>query len=836
MFSINPIISDVLGGTHLVEDKKSGKKVFAYPLNYLKPMNFMLNQEQHDAQFQRILDLTHPEVSLVEFKQLVKDEVEKLEQLKNTTPRVESTKPISGKSLSPFKYLHMVWGLHSLHTSYDFSHKSYEEIEEIYDPRIGAIALDGIEEITLMKQKEQNTGDDIHNYKFYEETETARTRAIEFLAGASKLNNDYLNNLYLSDSIDNLLTNFFHVQVTNQLESESLYVVKTKKAGMVMQYHNELYNIFFQAITFRILRTENSLDNFDAGSKKLLQLRNLDGPNRNNLYKSKIGSSKSNNTMPKIKPIVELDSQLYEQIKEFPRVYKEEELELKAHIKPMRRDNGKVFNEDESNNTDKKYIPTPFMQKCRNRAVSAKIAKNGLNLPSDYNTPPTEMLGEFFESLSTKTEDKKLYASVLATTMAIGTQITHTIDMLMSKKDSIFKYKNGILTVKIDETIYASSVKSTFISETANSLSFRVPHLLGMLITDAKNCISAKNEEFDKDGFTKQFKIYLNKAKKQFPKKIAISVETLHRPLKAYIIDTGADMLTANLATATYHTNERAKMAYNSTDKKSQAHSSLINNFWVELKLDDVAREILSIEAQVFATKSIEITKPEYTGSSRAVDTKKTKEFFLVLNNNIKQSMTAEDNNAIFNLSTVKIGYAMSLLAGTRNFNNSTDFSSWSYTLGTIAISEKANSISAGLRIIPICQELNEYIKSYNETFLQPRGLKKKVCFYNAGKEMPFNKHSAIKILQDTPNLTNRAILEEYVQNVPTNTGRHCISKKATELSVPTEFISTFLGHNFSGSEQFGIYSTLNTQSYYDSMKYVTSSLAIEFGIGGALW
>lgn len=206
------------------------------------------------------------------------------------------------------------------------------------------------------------------------------------------------------------------------------------------------------------------------------------------------------------------------------------------------------------------------------------------------------------------------------------------------------------------------------------------------------------------------------------------------------------------------------------------------------------------------------------------------------LDENIKIATIAEDDDTLFKLATIKMGYSMNLLAGTRSFNNSTDFSSWSYALGTITISEKANSIAAGLRIIPICDKLNEGLKSYSDTFLKPRGLKQKICFYNVGKDMPFNQHSTKKVLNSISNLSKRAVLEEYVQNVPTNTGRHCISKKATELSIPTEFIYTFLGHNFSGSEQFGIYSTLDTKQYYEDMRFVTSFIATEFGIGGLSW
>lgn len=838
MLSVNPIIDDVLGGFPAMEDKKGGKTVLAYPLNALLPLDFMLNQGKHDAQFQRILDLTHPEVLLVKFKQLVNDEISRLQPLKETNPKVESIKPLGGKNLKPFIYSHRIWGLHSLHTSYDFAHRSYDEIQEVYDHRIGAIALDGIEEITLMKQKEENTGDGIHGYKFYEDTERARTRAMEFLVAASKQNNEYINKRYLACSIEDLLQNFFRIHTTDILEAECLYVAKTTEAGRVMQYRNETENVSFQAITFRILRTATSLDSFDAGAKKLQQLKNLDGPSRNSQYVSRVGASKSKTSTPKVKPIVEeLDSQLYEQVRDLPRVSNEEQLELKARTKPMRRDDGSALGENGTTAVESEaHVPTLDTQKRRNAAASAKIAKNGLPLQSNYNTPPIELLSDFLASLPTNTDDEKLFASIVTMTTVIGSQASLVVDMLMKSKNSLLKDKGSKLSVKIDESIFASSASAEFLGKSDNSISFHIPHLMGMQISAAKNSVEKRSEAVDKDELIEQCKQYLKDAIQQFPRRINFSIDTLHRPLKAYATAIGADILTANFATATYHTNERAKMAYNATNKDSQAHSNLVNDFWVELNLDEVARNILGIGGNIFATKAIEIAKPKYTGSSRCANVNKTRKFFLALDENIQVATIAEDDETLFELATTKMGYAMSLLAGTRSFNNSTDFSSWSYALGTITLSEKANSIAAGLRVVPISDELNDGLKSYNDTFLKPRGLKQKLCFYDAGKAIPFNQHSAKKVLDGIPNLAKKAVLEEYVQNVPTNTGRHCISKKATELSIPSEFISTFLGHNFAGSEQFGIYSTLDTKRYYEDMRYVTSSIAIEFGIGGLSW
>lgn len=829
MLKINPIIDVVLGGVPDV-----------YPLNILKPLDFMLEQDEHDAKFQEILDLKHSDISLVAFKQLVKDEVASFEHLRETYKEVESLKPIGGKNLRPFKYSHEVWGLMTIYGAYDFAHKSYAEIATIYDPRIGNIVLAGIESISMMKQKEASTAADAHDYKFYEVTETTRSRAIEFLVAGSKQDNTYFNNLYLDASIDDLLQNFFHVLSTQPLEAACLYVAETK-AGNVMQYQNDAENISFQAPTFRLLRTANSLGGFGVGMRKMEQLENLDMPNRNSKYaksiKINVGSS-SGSIKQLIKPVKEdLEVDLIEQLKPLPRVHKEEELELKAYTKRVRRDDGRELGEVSDEKPKEAHIPSPYMQSRRNRAVSSKIVKNSLYLASDYTIVPPEILGDFLSSMPIETQKDKFFASLTVITLFLGCKIEDTILMLREDKNTLFSYADGVVTVVIDKSNFASLIAKDFLQHSSYEISFELPYLLSMLVANAKRVLSSSSDlaALDTHDLVQQFKEYLKLSKKLFPKRVSIDTNKLHRHLKSYIKAKDADLITSFFATATYHQNDIPKMDYTATNKDSQAHSHLVSCYWMELDLDSVARDILGLHGEVFSTKQITVKDPKYCGSSRCVKVEKTREFFAALDENIKSCIVSEDD-ALFPLATIKMAYSMSLLMGTRSFNNSLDFSSWSYELGTTTISEKASSIAAGLRVIPLCDLINNGLRSYNEVFLQPYGLEQRVCFVDAGKVIPFTQHSALQTLKRFPKLMKRAVLEEYVQNVPLNTGRHCFAKKATELSVSSEYISTYLGHNFSGSEQFGIYSTLDTKKYYEQVRYVTSSLAIEFGIGGLSW
>jgi hypothetical protein len=249
-----------------------------------------------------------------------------------------------------------------------------------------------------------------------------------------------------------------------------------------------------------------------------------------------------------------------------------------------------------------------------------------------------------------------------------------------------------------------------------------------------------------------------------------------------------------------------------------------------------ISRKILGIPDGIFATESISITNPSFAGSSNCVVAKKSKAFFRALDDNIRHYTLLDDGQILFNLVSIKMGYSSSILAGTRSFKNSKDFTSWSYTASTLTISEKASSAAAGLRVVPLCQIMNDGYKSYSDNFLKPLSLEKRICLLDGENTLDFSKQSVYKTLKGIPKLHERAVLEEYVQNVPLNTGRHCFTQKAIALSIQSEYISTFMGHNFSGSEQFGIYSTLNTTEYAEAVRYVSTTLANEHGIKDLSW
>jgi len=116
---------------------------------------------------------------------------------------------------------------------------------------------------------------------------------------------------------------------------------------------------------------------------------------------------------------------------------------------------------------------------------------------------------------------------------------------------------------------------------------------------------------------------------------------------------------------------------------------------WIELGYDDVTRNILGLPGTLFSTVSIELPTPIFSGSSRCVKPSASREFFRLLSGNMIRFDS--DSEEVFNLASIGVRYAASLLLGTRSFEGSANFESASFSEQVMMISEKATSIPAGI-------------------------------------------------------------------------------------------------------------------------------------------
>ncbi len=642
-------------------------------------------------------------------------------------------------------------------------------------------------------------------------------------------NSNYLKNLYLDvdDRID-LDLNFFNIQNTNKWESDSLYVVKAAGRN-VMKYENEDEELEFQIFSSRMLK-HGSVNNFEDAQHKTLQLYALEGANHNSKYVSKRKPSIKSNGVSISTIVEELDDKLIPLVRPLPRgLLSEEKAELEAIARPKHRDMSSSKSEKSSKET---VCDSSYAQHVRNRAFSSNVSKSALVLPSDYNIPELEHLSAFAATaLSIENDSEKLYASIFILLVSFGCLFDDLLNMLNEEKGALFSLKNGIMTTKIDNTLFAKDINE-LLESSEHEISFNLPILMNMLVVKAKFFIehSSKttNELFD------GFKLYLKNAVNHFGSEISLKPKQLYRTMKCYTKNNASDLLSGCLTSGVYSKGEKAKLSYTSVRSSSANHSQIISSLWIDLGLDAAARKIIGLNGDLFTTQSVEIPEVTYAGSSNCAKAGSSREF----SDTIESTIATYDikSNEAFNLATIGVRFAMNLLLGTRNFNNSANFESASFSEAMMMVNEKASTVPAGIRVIPMCPTITSLMEAYYEDFLQPRGLDKNIWLIDNGKPTLYSSKKAYSILSKMPNINNKAILEQYVKDVPLNTGRHCFTKKAIELGISTQYISAYMGHYFAGAEQLGIYSTMDVISYSKAVKNVTSQIAFEHGIKDRLW
>lgn len=642
-------------------------------------------------------------------------------------------------------------------------------------------------------------------------------------------NSNYLKNLYLDidDSID-LDLNFFNIQNTDKWESDCLYVVKAGGRN-VMKYENVDEGLSFQIFSSRMLK-DGSVDNFEDAQHKTLQLYSLDDANHNSKYASRRKKTRTSHSTS-VSPIVEeLDSKLIPLVRPLPRgVVYEEKVELEAIARPKHRD---MLSSGRKKSSRQTMCDSKHAQYVKNRAFSSKVSKNALVLSSEYEIPELKHLSAFAaNALSIANDTEKLYAAIFILNLVLGCKFKDLVDLFNEEKSALFTKKEDVITVQIDNKLFANDV-SQLMEGSVHEISFNIPILMHMLIVKTKFLIGYDNKTTDElfEGFTQ----YLKEASSSFEYEIVLKPNKLYRVMKRYLKEHSSDLLSSCFATGAYSAGEEAKLSYTSVRSKSAIHSQIITNLWIELDFDNISRKIMDLNSNPFTSKHIEIPKISYSGSSKCLKASESKQFFKTIESNMNECDMSSDE--AFNLATIGVRYAMSLLLGTRSFNNSANFESASFSDSMMMVNEKASTIPAGIRVIPMYSSIASLMQAYYDDFLKHRGLDKNIWLIDDGKPTLYSSKKAYSVLSQMLNINNKAILEQFVKEVPLNTGRHCFTKKAIELGISTQYISAYMGHYFAGAEQFGIYSSIDVLSYSHAVKYVTSQIAFEHGIKDRLW
>jgi len=804
-----------------------GKINDSYILNVLYILQFIVNIAEHKKRLQEILNVSNPNTSLDEFSAVIQHEIQHYENNLEENPDYLMEEIITGKKINVIKDTPIIWCFLALYWSYSFKNTDQDSILESYNPRVGDIALKFLLYFLKMKQKESRMACVEHKDSFYEDLSARLVRTIDILPVMNAQTSEHLEELYFPNSQIDLALNFLKVQIENPWEAMTLLIITNSKTGKnVIQYRHENENLNFIVQPSRMTK-DGAFRDLDKTYNQLMQLWNLDLASSNTKYVSRnTKKSSKKKILPSIitpleEELIYVDSSIDPEI-----LSSEDQIEQKSKRKVYRRDMKSVSDQDENPSEEQAQeyvIPNAFKQHKTNVAFSSALSKQKMLLKSDYDIPTTQHLKVFISSLSTD-ENMKIYTGFFILNVALGCKIEDLIYLLQENKVGALQLKTSVITVRVDSSLFAENYNK-LLSQSEDKLTFAIPIAMSALIVSFKKVFLEK--EFNQVDFLEEYKKFIKSSVKQFSKSISIKHKHLYRYLAQYVLVNGKDVLTSKFATASYTQNDTAKLAYTSSRCDATEHSNLIKNYWNELGLSTIAYNILDINP-ISSENTSSISPENFTGTSQAVKTNEAYTFFKVLQQNIYDQDNSTD--LYFNLVAIYVRYAMSLLAGTRPFYASADFTSYDHESRMWMISEKAQDIASGTRLVPLCDIINTLLNDYQK-LVEEKGLKNDFYLIIDSKPVIFSLYIAHKFLQNIHNLGNSEILKTYVENVPLNSGRHLFVRKAIDDLMNVYYISTYLGHYAAGEEHFGIYSTFNVTNYWKEITNITTKIAQECGI-----
>jgi hypothetical protein len=399
---------------------------------------------------------------------------------------------------------------------------------------------------------------------------------------------------------------------------------------------------------------------------------------------------------------------------------------------------------------------------------------------------------------------------------------------LFLQNQKIIKLGNNYLKIDLDNNLFSRRTNS-YLQETTRKIIYRIPYSLSLLINRVQHYFHdftdiQKKELYKEDKANEYFK-FIKEHIKSYPKHISFNPKHMWKILDSYRKTYLYEDMSTLFCIGRYQQNDTPKLAYASTNQRAQGHSNLVESLYEKLDMHTCSANLLEIEASVFK-KSIEFnTTSQYVGSGQVVLPQKSSIFF----QSLKTLMLHEDDEEkYFNLYAVYTRYAMSLLLGLRGLKKSANLNCISFEFHAFIISEKSHTNLSGIRVIPMCNEIENILRKY-QVLAQRLGIPTdNIYLINNNKYEIYKTQNILNILE---NYNAEQNLIDFVRLVPLNTGRHAITKLAMETNFNLFYLEAFMGHYIAGAEQMGIYSTLNMPDYISKVRDLTSNIAKIYGV-----
>lgn len=667
---------------------------------------------------------------------------------------------------------------------------------------------------------------------FFEDATMTLVRMNEYLFSFLNYQSRYLEKIYFAE-LDSIDTVFLHQFTDSNDQKQSYYFIKNDpRQGNFLVYENHDEDIKIQIDSSRKLRkgsksndtfyNTNICHYFAKNQIFYFKIQNLD---YQRTHKGKSGGGyRSSEELQDTEEEELIKNIILKPINNSLNLGQEEVSELTAQQKMKRQ----AFPLSE----EKQDIPNGYKQHLRNTAFSANFTKRSLLLTNSYDIPPIPVLKGFLAHLSKPiSEDVTLedvYRSFFVLDCFLGLGYLNFIRISIEDTKYI-KLDSNYITIKLNNKLFAKNTNDSYLQKADGNVIYKIPNPCIFLINKVKNFFRGKEtkelKKFYENTAAQSYFQFIKNCLKGYDKHIHLNPNQMWKVLNVFRRSMLYEDMSTMFCTSRYQQNDTPALAYTSTNKRAQNHSLFLDILYKELEMHIHIGQLLNIDANLF-DKSIEYTNNMiYSGSKIPVSIEQSQSFFKILKSLIKYE---SDEETSFNLIALYTRYALSLLIGTRPYDTSIMLNNISFSMHVLMVSEKAETMLAGLRMIPLCDEIELIIKQYQElckTFKIPYD---KLYVLINGQYQIYNVKNINNFL-DSSSLPQK--IKDFVKTVPVNTGRHVITKTAMESNFNIYYLKAFLGHYMAGGEQLGVFSTLDIPDYIQKTRELTSNIAKIYGV-----
>ena len=719
----------------------------------------------------------------------------------------------------------------------------FEEMKLMMPENLAKIIIQFHLDLLTYRQKESIDSFDARDIKFYQDVARGVTRGVELLSGLyiqketliEKNDIKYLEGIYFNKNDGDWLFNFYNILENDLIEANSFRIQDGGTSSFYISYDSISHNIgeWHFTTSRKTLAGKTRQKGVNNNLRYYMSAyRESHEKMRGLLYKDKGSQGSSGKRSKKISQ--------YTVVEPFNRSLS---INLDIPIEPSTREEAVEQKNFETKRTrafpnsvlgERNTIPNAAQQRKRNKAFSAKITKRSLLLKTDYEVPPKQHLKEFIKYVFSNKmgytfSREDFFKSVFLTSLITGFDYHRIVTGIFLQNNNMVEYKDKTneIEIGIDPGLFSKEKNSDFLVYGTKQIIYRLPHLYGILWLKQKKQIFALNEEeitqLTSKKWADEYIGFMVSFQKTFPKKIKINFRHIWRIIATYRREQSIEDMSVLFCVGKYQSYDESRLAYASTLKKSETFSEMMEKMYIDLDLHESVCKLMGISPELFKPALSITVKPEYSGSSRVLDIKESIRFFKDMKRliQLQDSLVAE-----FNLFSIALRFALSITLGTRTFSKSDSFEFMS--MHTIRISEKADTISTGTRIVPVCNIAENLIERYRKMALDLGFEVTHVMFIVEGKLEAFSEKKVLHFLES---YGASEYLQQFATQVPLNTGRHIITKYAIEHNFNSFFLEALLGHYISGGEQEGIYSTMNMHEYISSTREMLQHIAHIYGV-----